>query len=265
MRNGSDSEPSNQIVHQGVASAADVLSTENSLAMALVDGAGLLASLKPATLTAVTDSFRPSNGRWIGIAALATVFVHNKSTPSDAELPKSLTDLTAPSWKTVGLYRHRALTSRLSPVRWSVAAVPMVWVFVGAFGNHERVFEASNYMVGSMPGAVAALAQVTLTMRLPSCQTAVTVLTAYLLMFLAACSSVVNLTSVGPERSRQRARAVGSQHQGRGKFVAEAQGDQRGTGRCRRRGQPHRDTPQRLRGGKPQAARSAFPLDDDRA
>ena len=117
-------------------------------------------------------------------------------------------------------------------------------------------------MVGSMPGAVAALAQVTLTMRLPSCQTAVTVLTAYLLMFLAACSSVVNLTAVGPKRSRQRALAVGSQHQGHGKFVAEAQGDQRATGRCRRRGQPHRVAPQRLRGGAPRlrAARSSWTI-----
>lgn len=99
MRNGSDTELGNQIVQEGAASPADVFLTENSPAMALVDGAGLFAPLSPATLNEVAEGFRPANGRWIGIAARSTVFVYNKSKLTAAQLPKSMLDLADPSWK----------------------------------------------------------------------------------------------------------------------------------------------------------------------
>lgn len=99
MRNGSDTELGNQIVQEGKSSPADVFLTENSPAMALVDGAGLFAPLNPATLAEVADGFHPANGRWVGIAARTTVFVYNKSKLTTAQLPKSMLDLADPSWK----------------------------------------------------------------------------------------------------------------------------------------------------------------------
>ena len=99
LRNGSDTELGNQIVQEGAASPADVFLTENSPAMALVDSAGLFAPLAPATLAQVPASFRPANGRWVGIAARSTVFVYNKSKLTTAQLPKSMLDLASPSWK----------------------------------------------------------------------------------------------------------------------------------------------------------------------
>ena len=99
LRNGSDTELGNQIVQEGAASPADVFLTENSPAMALVDSAGLFAPLAPATLAQVPASFRPANGRWVGIAARSTVFVYNKSKLTAAQLPKSMLDLASPSWK----------------------------------------------------------------------------------------------------------------------------------------------------------------------
>ena len=99
MRNGSDTELGNQIVQEGAASPADVFLTENSPAMALVDGAGLFAPLAPATLNEVTDAFRPANGRWVGIAARSTVFVYNKAKLTSAQLPRSMLDLADPAWK----------------------------------------------------------------------------------------------------------------------------------------------------------------------
>src|SRR6185312_10472976 len=50
LRSGSDTELGNQLVQEGAASPADVFLTENSPAMALVDGAGLFASVDAATL-----------------------------------------------------------------------------------------------------------------------------------------------------------------------------------------------------------------------
>ena len=99
IRNGGDMELGNQIVQEGGASPADVFLTENSPAMALVDGAGLFTSLDADTLAQVGTSYRPANGRWIGIAARSTVFVYNKRKLNPSQLPKSMLDLTSPAWK----------------------------------------------------------------------------------------------------------------------------------------------------------------------
>jgi iron(III) transport system permease protein len=68
----------------------------------------------------------------------------------------------------------------------TVAAIPMAWLSVRAPGRLQRVLEACHYYVGSLPGVVVALALVAVTVRvaLPLYQTVVTVLLAYVLMFL---------------------------------------------------------------------------------
>ncbi|OQM76283.1 iron ABC transporter substrate-binding protein [Manganibacter manganicus] len=99
LRNGGDSDFSNQIVAEGKASPADVFLTENSPAMALVEQAGLFAPVDPETLAEVRDGFKPSSGKWVGIAARSTVFAYNKDKLTPDQLPKSLLDLADPSWK----------------------------------------------------------------------------------------------------------------------------------------------------------------------
>jgi iron(III) transport system substrate-binding protein len=99
VRNGDDSELGNQIVQEGAASPADVFLTENSPAMVLVDNAGLFAPVDPATIAQVAPAYRPTSGKWIGIAARSTVFVYDKRKFPPAELPKSLLDLADPAWK----------------------------------------------------------------------------------------------------------------------------------------------------------------------
>lgn len=99
LRNGGDSEFSNQIVAEGAASPADVFLTENSPAMVLVENAGLFAPLDAETLAEVPENFRPASGAWIGIAARSTVFAYNKTKLKEDQLPKSLLDLADPNWK----------------------------------------------------------------------------------------------------------------------------------------------------------------------
>jgi iron(III) transport system substrate-binding protein len=99
LRNGSDTELGNQLVQEGAASPADVFLTENSPAIAMVAGAGLLAPLNAETLQRVPEAFRPSDGKWTGIAARSTVFAYDKAKLQPADLPKSLLDLAAPAWK----------------------------------------------------------------------------------------------------------------------------------------------------------------------
>ncbi|MGN6304111.1 MAG: iron ABC transporter substrate-binding protein [Mesorhizobium sp.] len=99
LRNGGDSEFSNQIVAEGAASPADVFLTENSPAMVLVENAGLFAPVDADTLALVPENYRPASGKWIGIAARSTVFAYNKDKLKEEQLPKSLLDLADPSWK----------------------------------------------------------------------------------------------------------------------------------------------------------------------
>ncbi|QHQ16498.1 extracellular solute-binding protein [Pectobacterium parmentieri] len=99
LRSGSDTELGNQLVQEGKSSPADVFLTENSPSMVLVDNADLFAPLDKATLAQVAPDYRPSHGRWIGIAARSTVFVYNPTKFTDAQLPTSLADLAKPEWK----------------------------------------------------------------------------------------------------------------------------------------------------------------------
>ncbi|UNK47617.1 iron ABC transporter substrate-binding protein [Arthrobacter sulfonylureivorans] len=99
VRQGSDTEMSNQIIQEGAASPADVFLTENSPAMTQVENAGLFADVDKATVDQIPAEFRPSTGKWTGIAARSTVLVYDKNKISEDKLPKSMLDLANPEWK----------------------------------------------------------------------------------------------------------------------------------------------------------------------
>ncbi|MFF2344837.1 iron ABC transporter substrate-binding protein [Pseudarthrobacter sp. NPDC058119] len=99
LRQGDDTEMSNQIIQEGQASPADVFLTENSPAMTQVENAGLFADVNKDTLDQVPAEFSPSTGKWTGIAARSTVLVYNKTKLTEDKLPKSMLDLASPEWK----------------------------------------------------------------------------------------------------------------------------------------------------------------------
>jgi iron(III) transport system substrate-binding protein len=99
LRQGDDTEMSNQIIQEGQASPADVFLTENSPAMTQVENAGLFADVNKDTLAQVPAEFAPSTGKWTGIAARSTVLVYNKTKLTEDQLPKSMLDLAKPEWK----------------------------------------------------------------------------------------------------------------------------------------------------------------------
>jgi iron(III) transport system substrate-binding protein len=98
LRQGSDTEMSNQILQEGERSPADVFITENSPAMTQVEQAGLLAEVSETTSTNVPAGYRPSSNKWTGVAARATLLVYNPDKVSEDELPTSLMDLSNPEW-----------------------------------------------------------------------------------------------------------------------------------------------------------------------
>ena len=99
IRYGKDISMGNQIVEEGDATPADVFLTENSPAMTTVQEADMLEPVDDATLAQIPDGRAPSNGLWTGIAARSTVLVYNPSMITEAELPKSMMELSDPKWK----------------------------------------------------------------------------------------------------------------------------------------------------------------------
>lgn len=99
VRNGSDTELGNQLLQEGNASPADLFLTENSPAQVLVSNAGLFEKLPQDILDEVPAGFRPSTDDWVGIAARSTVFAYNPTLLKEADLPKSMMDLSKPEWK----------------------------------------------------------------------------------------------------------------------------------------------------------------------
>ena len=68
----------------------------------------------------------------------------------------------------------------------TAAAVPMAWLSIRVPNRGNRLLEGAYYLASSMPGVVVALALVTITVRvaLPLYQTLVTIVLAYMIMFL---------------------------------------------------------------------------------
>ena len=94
----------------------------------------------------------------------------------------------------------------------TLASIPMAWLSVRAPGRLQRAVEAENYVVGSLPGVVVALALVTVTVRvaMPIYQTVVTVLLAYALLFLPrAMLSLRASIAQAPVELEQAAAALG--------------------------------------------------------
>ncbi|UOY01950.1 iron ABC transporter substrate-binding protein [Blastococcus sp. PRF04-17] len=99
FRDANDSELANQIVQEGEASPADVFLTENSPSIDVVDRAGLLAPIDPATLEQVEAPYRPESGNWVGFAARSTVLIYNPAEIGEDELPASMLELADPAWE----------------------------------------------------------------------------------------------------------------------------------------------------------------------
>jgi iron(III) transport system substrate-binding protein len=99
VRNDSESVFVNQIETEGSASPADVIYTENSLALEQLQSKHLLAAIDPSTLAAVPARYSSPTGHWVGVSARVSVMIYNTGRLTPAELPKSVMDLALPAWK----------------------------------------------------------------------------------------------------------------------------------------------------------------------
>jgi len=99
VRSGEGSGLTNQIIEEGSASPADLVFTENSPELMVLDEQHLLASVDPQTLAAVPAQYNSPEGDWVAVDARATVLVYNPSLVPPDQLPESILNLADPVWQ----------------------------------------------------------------------------------------------------------------------------------------------------------------------
>jgi iron(III) transport system substrate-binding protein len=99
VRFGEDEELANQIVAEGSSSPADLLLTENSPPLVLLEEKQMLAKIAPSTYAKVPARYSSPTRAWVGIAGRATALVYNPKLVPASMLPSSILDLAKPAWK----------------------------------------------------------------------------------------------------------------------------------------------------------------------
>ncbi|MBO0729852.1 MAG: extracellular solute-binding protein [Acidimicrobiaceae bacterium] len=98
-RDGDEDALAEQIEQEGSGSPADVIYTENSLALQNLDSHGLLAPVSPSTLSVTPSQYNSPNGNWVGVSARVSALVYNTGKASASQMPTSVMDLANPKWK----------------------------------------------------------------------------------------------------------------------------------------------------------------------
>ena len=99
VKYGSTTELGNALIEEKSNPQADVfVGTDAATAEALREK-GVFAPFTSAVLQQVPAEFRAEDGTWVGVTGRARVIMYNKTLLSDAELPKSVFELTDPKWR----------------------------------------------------------------------------------------------------------------------------------------------------------------------
>ncbi|MGH8935510.1 MAG: iron ABC transporter substrate-binding protein [Acidimicrobiia bacterium] len=99
VRYAGSTELAATLLEEGQNSPADVFFAQDPASLGAVAAAGLLATLPDEVLGRVPARFRDAEGRWVGTSGRARVMVYNTEALSEAELPRSIWELTDPNWK----------------------------------------------------------------------------------------------------------------------------------------------------------------------
>lgn len=99
VRYGSSAQLAATLLEEGSRSPADVFFSQESGLLGLVAREGVLRVLPASTLAKVPARFRAPGKRWVGTSGRARVIAYNTNELTRAQLPKTIWELTKPSWK----------------------------------------------------------------------------------------------------------------------------------------------------------------------
>lgn len=98
-RYGDSAELAAQILEEGAGSPAQVFFAQDAGALGAVEAAGLFATLPEGAAAAVPADYRAPDGTWTGVTGRARVIAYDPQQVPAAEVPKSVADLTDPTWR----------------------------------------------------------------------------------------------------------------------------------------------------------------------
>jgi iron(III) transport system substrate-binding protein len=98
-RYGGSAELAAQLLEEGDRTPADVFLSQDAGALGALQNADLFTALDSSTLELVPETYRSAEGSWVGVSGRARVLVYNPAQVPEAELPRSVFDLTAPEYR----------------------------------------------------------------------------------------------------------------------------------------------------------------------
>jgi iron(III) transport system substrate-binding protein len=99
VRSNDEATLADQIVTEGARSPADVFYTENTPPLELLQGKGLLSTVRSSTLAATPSRYNSPQGDWVGVSARVSVLIYNPRLISKSQLPTSVMQLADPKYK----------------------------------------------------------------------------------------------------------------------------------------------------------------------
>ncbi len=99
VRSDDEDVLANQIAAEGAKSPADVIFTENSQVLEFLQGKGLLAAVRPATLANTQAKYDSPDKDWVAVSGRVSVLLYNPALISASQLPTSVMQLADPKYK----------------------------------------------------------------------------------------------------------------------------------------------------------------------
>lgn len=97
-RDGSSAELAHQIVEEGDNSPADLIYTEESSPLIMLEEEGLLSEIDEDALESIPDEYKDESDKWTGVLARSRVVVFNPHLIKEDDLPDSVLDLQDSEW-----------------------------------------------------------------------------------------------------------------------------------------------------------------------
>jgi iron(III) transport system substrate-binding protein len=99
VRYGETAQMAAQLLEEGERTPADVYYAQDAGALGAVARAGMFATLPDELLERVPGTYRSAGGDWVGVTGRSRVLVYNQNRVDQADLPRSVLDLTGPQWR----------------------------------------------------------------------------------------------------------------------------------------------------------------------
>lgn len=98
-RYGNTAAMAGQLLEEGDRSPADAFFAQDAGALGAVAKKGMFATIPDDVAAKVPEIYRAGSKEWVGVTARSRVLVYNPDLVAEADLPKSVFDLTKPEWK----------------------------------------------------------------------------------------------------------------------------------------------------------------------